>query len=554
MVLLGEQPVTEVAGHVVPRWQRPGFIAVTLGVLYVLGAWLTMANGYLSTDVGGKTATLQAMVDRGDWSPDIGYWAADLDPDGSLHPFFGTTEREGGTWTNVTSLPMVLAARPLYAVGGFPLTLLLPMVGSIAAALGAGALEREWRGGRPLPLGWRSAWIIGVGSPMAVYALDLWEHSLGVAFMVWGYVALARSMRSGAVAQAALSGLWFGVAASMRQEALVFGFVAGAVLLWRFRTRFWTPAAMAAGTIGALALNTMVDRQLFGSAARVERSVGVFDGVGAEFATRLAEGAVTLGSPIPSVDHGAIGIGLLVFGVLFWLGLASARGQAIRRPALLAAGLCVPVLLRLAITGPAFMPGLVAALPLAGIGFGAMAARAPRRYLVLALAPLPLVWFVQYLGGAPAQWGGRYVLVAGVLGAVGAVVWLGNAKLLRAGALVGLALTLVGVTWLGIRGAAVEEAADQLVALDAPVVVFHSGFMARETGPAMLGQRWLSAHDVADQLEAAALLTEAGYVRSAWIVPEGDPPPDLGPEWSVAEAGEVRWGDLSTTDVYFYQR
>src|SRR5688500_18713895 len=83
--------------------------AALLLLAYVLLRLAVADGGYLGTDTGGKVATLEAMDERGSFDPDVGYWAAESDPDGRLHPLAYTT-RIGDRYVNVTTLPMVLAA------------------------------------------------------------------------------------------------------------------------------------------------------------------------------------------------------------------------------------------------------------------------------------------------------------------------------------------------------------------------------------------------------------------------------------------------------------
>ena len=93
----------------------------------------------MSTDVGGKIATLEAMDQRGDLRPDLGYWAEEVYPDGSLYPMWSTTHI-GGQWVNATSLTMIYVAYPLYAVGGATLAGVIPVLATVGAALAAADL------------------------------------------------------------------------------------------------------------------------------------------------------------------------------------------------------------------------------------------------------------------------------------------------------------------------------------------------------------------------------------------------------------------------------
>src|SRR5690606_26187922 len=104
----------------VSHWlRRPLPAAAVLLVLYLLLSGLMDPDGYLGTDTGAKVATLEAMDRQGSARPDVGYWAEELDPDGIVHPLYQTRLLSDGSWVNVTTLPMIELARPLYALGGY---------------------------------------------------------------------------------------------------------------------------------------------------------------------------------------------------------------------------------------------------------------------------------------------------------------------------------------------------------------------------------------------------------------------------------------------------
>ena len=93
------------------------------------------------------------------------------------------------------------------------------MLGAVFSAFAA----RAWRDGSAAGTGWTVFWVLGLASPVAIYALDFWEHSVGLALMLWGVVVVldvinTRAGRRGARWPALL----FGAAATMRQEALVY--------------------------------------------------------------------------------------------------------------------------------------------------------------------------------------------------------------------------------------------------------------------------------------------------------------------------------------------
>ena len=128
---------------------------------------------------------------RGRLDPDIGYWAERWDPDGRLLPLYYTSHI-GSRWVNVTTLPARLLGLPLFRLGGYRLALLVPMLGAVAAAFAAPqALARRLGDGD----GWPAFWIVGLASPVAVYALDFWEHTIGLALDGVGDGGAARCRR-----------------------------------------------------------------------------------------------------------------------------------------------------------------------------------------------------------------------------------------------------------------------------------------------------------------------------------------------------------------------
>ncbi|HZP31565.1 MAG TPA: hypothetical protein VFC99_21610, partial [Acidimicrobiia bacterium] len=177
--------VVAARGEMPDRARRVVAAALLLFAVYVSLSLFNDPRATMVTDTGGKIATLRAMQHNGGLDPDVHYWAAKWDPDGRLHGLFYTS-RVGDKWVNATTVTMLDVAEPLYAVGGIRAALILPMLGSVLAALAARALARRMGAGRSG--GWLAFRCVGLASPLAVYALDLWEHSIGAALMLWAVV------------------------------------------------------------------------------------------------------------------------------------------------------------------------------------------------------------------------------------------------------------------------------------------------------------------------------------------------------------------------------
>src|SRR5688572_14773608 len=114
---------------------------------------------------------MRVMAERGRFDPDVGYWAEPFDREGRLHPLGLTTRTSSGKWVNVTTLPALWVGWELYRLGGYRASLLVPMAGSIAAALAGLALLRRL-GVASDGWAWGGFWLLALASPLTIYALD----------------------------------------------------------------------------------------------------------------------------------------------------------------------------------------------------------------------------------------------------------------------------------------------------------------------------------------------------------------------------------------------
>lgn len=550
------------------RWVESGLVGfVVLTALYFALSLFASPDAYLSTDVGGKTGALAAMIERGDWSTDLGYWAEASDPEGLAYPFAHTFHTTNGWWVNTTSLPMVLAARPLWALGGPQLALLIPMMASAAAAVVAGRLQQ-----RIHPAGGRSAmWVVGLSTPVAVYALDFWEHSLGVLLMGVGAILVldaappdieqvSRNSRRARPVLAALgAGLAFGVAATMRQEALVYGFVAGVVLtaaivldtqrpLPGFAPRRLLPSvAMAGGALAALAGNSMLEKWFYGEALRSARSAGAVSVAGTNLSERVDAMFTTTFSPINAIHPIATFFGLVIFVGLAWLMVTVRNGGDVRRPAILLVAIAAVLAMRVVQSGPSFVPGMVPTAPLVlgGLAFGLPTSR-HRLVAAMALLPLPLIFLTQYAAGAVPQWGGRYLLATGFLLVVLACAVLPEVHpgVFRGLVVAGVLVTASGVWFNALRTTSLAEDFELIenVAVG-DVVVWYDPVMAREAGPEIIEHRWLSTVGDAERERVLDVLSDEEIDRFVYVDPiDADPVVFDG---FVAVSGVGEW-ELST--------
>ena len=312
-----------------------------------------------------------------------------------------------------------------------------------------------------------------------------------------------------------------GLAATMRTEALVYGGIwaltAGVLLLWR-RT---PPARVVAGGVafgGAvlvpLVANAVLEQVVLGQGLRFDRAVGTVAVAGADGPSRLTEALVTAMGLFPNLETFSVVLGAALLGLLVLVARRSddpTQGLA----ALVGAGVCGIYVVRLAGAGVGFVPGLVAAAPLGAVGL-AWGWRGPARLVtLLAVLPLPFVWRFQFTGGAAPQWGGRYLLVSGLLLGVVGIVALPRlvpiARVVSVGAAV--AVTVMGLVWLSDRSEVVARAGEAIEDVDAPVLVSTEMHLFRELRPRLRG----------------SALAHGRWARRPRVGRSGDPPIRGGP-------------------------
>jgi hypothetical protein len=500
-------------------------MAMALIAIYGLLNLFANPGGHLLTDVGGKAASLEAMSQRGDWNVDMGYWFEDADPDGQFYPLDKTTLTPNGKWVNTTSLTMIYPMRPLYAVGGARLAALIPMLGGLLCALAAAALERRID---TTSTGRWSFWLVGLASPVVVYTLDLWEHSLGLGMTAVGVVAVHDALNDRMPLRAsALAGLMYGVAATMRQEALVYGFVAGLILVavsisrQNVRTAASRGLAMATATIVPLAIHTIVEYIVLGGPIRLQRSTATASNGGSGTSSDQIDSALTSTinllngtNPMQSV------LGVLFGAAVVWVTLDMMTSRRPHYSRLLLIGLfAIASIVYLSNLTP--VPSLIVAAPMTIVGTVAAIRARTWILLTLGLAPLPLVLMSQFPGGEAFQWGARYALLTGLVLTVTAVGLLRreHKQLLTVFTAASIVISLYGAGWAitRINNSAEDRASIATLTDPDDVVVWRSPIVAREFGSMAIGRKWLSAELPGDQLELARVFEKQNIDSFVWI-------------------------------------
>ena len=533
-------------------WRRYVAAGVVVLGVYVGLAFLNSPRGFLGTDTGGKVATLEVMSASGRFDPDLGYWAERWDRDGRLHPIGFTSHTSSGKWVNVTTLPALWVGWQLYEVGGYRAALLVPMAGSLGAAFAGLALLRRL-GVRSEAWAWTGFFVLALASPLTIYALDFWEHSLGVALMAWAVVLLVDVVaRGGAGVRTLGAGALFGVSATMRTESLVYFGVAGIVVVvlvarygpgsasTRGGAALVAGSLMLAGAAVPVVVNEVLEQRVVGDSVRSTRIAGTAQGIGDVPAHRVEEAVTTLVGLEGSAQGIALGAGFVAA-----LGFAVVRRDATAAVVAVAGAGGIGVV-RAVSSRFGFVPGVLpawgapavagVASTLPGVRFegadGAAGAGAPPGpstvVLAITLGAVPLVLATQFRGGAGPQWAGRYLLLSGFLLAVAGLAALAARPAVLRAAVVALAVavTAFGAAWLRIRS---HDVARNIAALEArpeEVLVSDLYHLAREGGATYGDKRWLTLTDRRRDVPLAATVLERAGVDTFAAIEQSTAPRD----------------------------
>lgn len=552
-----------------------------LVLAYVAVAVAGDVRAWSGSDPGGKLLTIESMAKGGPTDVDIGYWAADDDPGGDLHPVLNT-ERQGDAWVQSTPPLFALPASVLYRIAGIAGVLVLTVGGAVLAALGArrialflassaarGGTAEEAPDDRPeasAPVdavartaGWSAFWLVGLGPVVVHYVADVWEHvpALGLALGGLGLIAAPLlDRRPISIARAVTVGIALGGACALRREVVVWvAALAIAGVLTPSLRRCWTWATAASGAVAAVAVvagNLAIERALSPSTASGGRvstqtsQAGLLDG-------RRDDAWLSSLSVGPRIDGRTIALSLLVLCGLVLLAIAATRRLDRRSNVVVtAAGVALTVVgYVLAATQLLLIPGAIPSQPVSPSAIGA--ARGPQRSIAIAaIAAWPVVWMVQWRGGMAFQFGGRYLMVGSAL-----LVVVGAASISRVGwrrpAAIVLVVATAGTTlWsaavhversrtLAAAGTAVARQTEG----DIVVLAFPFGRDTVAVRPA--DGRWLQAIG-ADELDRAVGIARSAGVDEIAVVTRTGTRATLPAERVVATA-EVGESPLPGTEV-----
>ena len=503
-------------------------MAISVAALLLITAILALLSDprvASGSDVGGKLATVKTMAESGTWTPDVGYWAETEDPEGRFHQLIKTRETEQG-WIQVTGLPLMLPAVPLWSLGGPGALLLLTVPSATAAGIAARRLARQL-GARS---GWGAFWLVGLGSPVFVYSADFWEHAPSVAIALWVLTLALSLSEDRPVAAAVPASLGLGALAALgvllrAEVALSLGCMALALLFVsdeRRRivgsTRRYAGAAVIA--VSGYLLASMLEGSLVGAGTRSGRGSTQLSQAGLEPTKRVTDAALTSVGLWADQRTPFLLIGGLVVCLLACAVAMEVRGRPLS-PAVLGAA-CLLVLIRCSDLD--FVPGALIAAPAATAVAGVVSTR-QRALAAGAGMAMVATWLLSWRGDMETQWGGRYLLVpAAVLCILGAMT-LERIGWRRPIAVVLVVLTAIittyGAVWHVVRSNRVAAAFESIEAVPADVILVATGIDSGRTAGAWYGEhRWLTAPTPSDLPRIMGLAASASAERVDVVYPE----------------------------------
>ena len=563
------------------RFRRSWLDAVVLLALLVGVGFARDPRGFLNSDVAPKLITVERMIAHRTLDADVGYWAQADDPEATLHPLavdftFRVGERRIISWTVLDLLVLL----PLVALGGLRLALLLPMGSVVAAALAAGALarrirqERTWGAELPrnappgnAPPGNASVersgriafWAIGLGTPLLVYGMDIWEHAPAVALCAWALVllhdvAIGRMQgdtpprpgaplmrRATGFGRPLVAGVLLGMAGALRTDAVLFGFVATAVAVGTdafsaARRRAWghlattvgAGLAVAAGFAAATLGEALLEMRILGVWFRYAKTAGVTHNAVASSDGSRMNGVLDTLFSVNTASQGVLAGALVVIGLTIVVRLRAGASASSTRLRLVFGMTAMSPLVIAALRLP-FGPlaGALVASPLVVVGLSARGRRTPSEVYLLSVGLLAAVAVLATMTAAAPRtwWGARYLLIpAFALAVVGAARIERLAKPARIAVVVTMAtVSMLGVRWVHERTSSYGTYAARLVERGIPVVST-STWLLREGGTATASQHWFTAASSSERQRAISLLIAAGAPCVAVIEAAGSPP------------------------------
>lgn len=414
-----------------------------LAAQVVAGVLLTRSGGFWSPDSAVRFLQVTSLLGSHAHDVSVPYPARSLDPEGRFFPLGGWFHFGRAGRFYLSYLPYFsMASAPLYRLFGSPGLLLIPAASVLGTVwITYGVLRRHVS-----DLAWAGALALGLATPLFIYGVVFWDHSLAALLSAGALAILTRELAGDLpphfrrmIAAGALLGLGFWV----RNELYLLGIAIG--LGWlvaspRFRVQgvIFLLAGMAVPAGGLWALNTRLSGSPFGwkgqdlVATRVGGAVhaasGGASGAGTWIVGKLGNAYYQLASPdFYAFNPHAVTVGLAMALALVLAGILLRVGVGKRAAGLVAVGTLIGVGTSLIIvSGRTTVSGLLPAAPVVILALLMPPAAPWERFLWVTSALFTGAVVVTGTHGG-LQWGPRYLLPI-----LPALLWLAGAAAARA--------------------------------------------------------------------------------------------------------------------------
>ncbi len=226
------------------------FHAALLSLALVLLAWVSISSlTFLSSDTGVRFLQIRELATHQWQTFAIDYPAQLLDPDWQFTPYYHSYALLDNQLYFKISHIFPLFASVLYACLGTAGLVVLPALGGVITAVAIYRLGILSKVKYPYWLFWATVF----GTPLLIYTLELWDHSLAAACAAWGVYGAAVGVMHKRWQPMAWGGAAISVGLGQRPEMYPFALALGAALListWPHWRR-WS-AFVAGGTAATL--------------------------------------------------------------------------------------------------------------------------------------------------------------------------------------------------------------------------------------------------------------------------------------------------------------
>ena len=244
------------------RWPLAGLALVALA--YVVWVLSLPEDTFWAGDMGVKLLQVEGLTRSSFRSLALDYPGEHVDPEGAYFPITRLfAARVHGRWYAVFPPLFAILTAPLYLAFGNVGLYVLPAASAVAVLYLSLLLARH------AALGPHEVYLpvaIGLGSPLFLYAVVFWEHSLATMLCLAAFALMLRPAGSKLFrVVSVLVGVLMGVASAMRPECYWFtvGLIA-ASMVWHGRKGWQHAALIGAGACAASAASCTLNAIAFG--------------------------------------------------------------------------------------------------------------------------------------------------------------------------------------------------------------------------------------------------------------------------------------------------